>query len=252
MKRSGDMPARQGIIIAGLSVIVIALQIFTAQPTFGACCECTGCAGQPQCTSVGSCDNPALGEYLCSLSCTSCSGSTFTLGQCTSLPGCFTAPAPAVSAALQLIIAVSLLLVGFYYLRQRQGSSGVRAAVMTLTLLAAVGVLYAATQLGLGGGWQSTNQAGLSSGTSPRWTANLAHGEGNSLSGRVEVTGSSRLSGGNFQGQVDGNQVSGTLTDDTGALVATIVGSVNNGTFEGQYTAWDGSTGTFTWDLSAF
>jgi hypothetical protein len=254
MKRRGDMQARQGIIIAGLSVIVIALQISTAQPTFGACCVCTGCGAATQCASVGSCDVFELGQLMCSFGCSStqCSGSTFTLDECSTLSECPRSAAPAVSAALQLIIAVSLLLVGLYYLRRRHGPPSVRAAVMTMTLLAGVGVLYAATQLRLGGGWHSTNQAGLSSGTSPRWTANLVHGEGNSLSGRVEVTGSSHLGGGNFQGHVDGNQVSGTLTDDTGALVATVVGSVHNGTFEGQYTAWDGSTGTFTWDSSAF
>jgi len=251
MKRSGDMQARLGIIVTGLSVIAIALQVSIAEPAFGACCECTGCAGHTQCTSIGSCD-PSFGELQCFLDCIDarCSGSTFTLDSCGTLPGC--PVAPAVSAGLQLVIAVSLLLIGLYYLRRQQGPRAVRAAVMTMTLLAGVGVLYAATQLRVGGGWQYTNQAGLSLGDSPRWTANLVRGEDNSLSGRVEVTGSSRLSGGNFQGHVNGNQVSGTLADDTGALLATLVGSVHNGTFEGQYTAWDGSTGTFTWDSSAF
>ena len=254
MKRGGDMYAREGTIVAGLLVIVVALQISIAKPTFGACCACTGCAGRTQCTDVGGCDVLEFGQLMCISGCalSQCSGSTFTLDACATLPECPRLAAPAASGALQLFITSSLLLIGLYYLRRRNGPRAVRAAVMTMTLLAGVGVLYAATQFRLGGGWHSANRAGLLSGTSPRWTANLVHGEGNSLSGRVDVTGSSHLTGGNFQGHVDANQVSGTLTDDTGAPVATIVGSVQNGTFEGQYTAWDGSTGTFTWESSAF
>ncbi len=121
-----------------------------------------------------------------------------------------------------------------------------------MTLLAGAAIVHAGLQFQLGGTWRPAGQAPLALGASPSWNADLVRGEGDTVSGRVTVAGSSVLSGANFQGQLSGNQLVGALTDDHGTTVATIVGTLEKGAFNGQYTTTQGATGAFSWESAAF
>lgn len=235
---------------AVLLLLSMAGYLLIAGPV-GACCVCTGCASGPaiQCLSTSAGCEPQE-EFICGVRCVNefqCEAGDFSRGSCVLLAACgFTVPTS--RFALQLLLALALLGSGVYYLRRGGGPQAARAAVMTATLLAGVGALYAGSQLAVTGVWQAAGSQTQQALQAAQWEAQLTLGADDSLSGPVTVSGSPRIGSGSFQGKIAGSTVSGAINDAAGNRVATVTGTVHEGVFQGQYTTTDGATGTFTWD----
>ena len=99
----------------------------------------------------------------------------------------------------------------------------------------------------LSGTWSSSAPSGESS-ASQAWTITLTDTRSDSLVGTVTISGSAG-GGGTFRGTRQGDQVIGTITDESGAVIAE-VSSVLSGTgLAGTYTTPGGNSGTFTAEL---
>jgi len=92
------------------------------------------------------------------------------------------------------------------------------------------------------GGWKPDQQSPAA--TQP-WTLQVTRGADNSISGRVAVARSPLLTSGNVQGQIVGENVSGTITDDAGTIVARFEGTINAGGMWGTYTDCTGGVGAW-------
>ena len=124
---------------------------------------------------------------------------------------------------------------------------GVTACVMTAVIgvASAQDATPAATpvqDLAGSGGWKPDQQSPAA--TQP-WTLQVTRGADNSISGRVAVARSPLLTSGNVQGQIVGENVSGTITDDAGTIVARFEGTINAGGMWGTYTDCTGGVGAW-------
>jgi hypothetical protein len=95
------------------------------------------------------------------------------------------------------------------------------------------------------GAWQTD---GKSAKTTQRWSLDVKRADDNSLSGRVTFADSPLMQSGNLKGQIVGNLVTGSMSDDDGNFVATFNGQMNKSGFTGSYTDRTGETGAWEWD----
>jgi hypothetical protein len=95
-----------------------------------------------------------------------------------------------------------------------------------------------------GGHWNSDSDAANARG----WQTQLAHFDDDSLTGRITLTGPTRLSGARLEGQISGNEVTGVLVGDNDMQVGTFTGSIYAESVSGTYTTADGDSGTWSWD----
>jgi hypothetical protein len=213
-----------------------------------ACCVCTGCpnVSGPQCSGSSGCDSPIECFFGCSIA-GSCSGSQFVPGGCTGVAGCGV-PVPVSRAPMELALAVMLAGTGIFYLRRYGGARNVRAAVLAMILLCGAAALHAASQVHVSGTWLSGGAQHAGEGL-PSWQATLTRGDGDTLTGTVTINGSAHV-GNTFDGHISGDSVSGTIRDNEGNLVATVVGTLRGNVLDGQYTTAGGDVGSFTWDTA--
>jgi hypothetical protein len=68
------------------------------------------------------------------------------------------------------------------------------------------------------------------------------------LAAKLTVVGSSLFSHGNISGKLDGNTVSGIVTDKNGTQLATFTGTASTSGMSGSYTTADGDVGSWTVD----
>jgi len=248
--------------LRNLTVVLLAIALSAAVGITSAaadCCVCGGCPG-----TVVTCGNISLGcdpmfeAFICTEGCIA-SGCSFladiTSGSCQEVATCTNILGPPTVTSAPVLgrfgeLLLALLLVGFgsLYLWSGRGSRGLRALVVFLTLISGGAALHAASNLHIGGGWEPSDGSLDPTSQAPRWTADLIRGDGNSLSGQVTLVGPPQVNG-RFSGQISGNQITGTLTDPAGGLIATVVGSIENKTFRGQYTTPSQKSGSFSWDL---
>ena len=92
------------------------------------------------------------------------------------------------------------------------------------------------------GGWKPDQQSPAA--TQP-WTLQVTRAADNSITGRVAIAGSPLLTSGNVQGQIVGENVSGTITDDAGTIVARFDGTINASGMWGTYTDYTGEVGAW-------
>jgi hypothetical protein len=95
------------------------------------------------------------------------------------------------------------------------------------------------------GDWKSERQA--VGRASQAWRIAATRGQDGSLYGRLEVDESPLLRAGNLSGWVVGKTVSGTVTDDDGGFLAKFEGEVDGEWMSGTYTSADGDRGTWVW-----
>jgi hypothetical protein len=95
------------------------------------------------------------------------------------------------------------------------------------------------------GDWKSERQA--VGRAAQAWRIAATRGQDGSLYGRIEVDESPLLRTGNLSGWVVGKTVSGTVTDDDGAFLAKFEGEVDGEWMSGTYTSADGDRGTWVW-----
>ena len=95
------------------------------------------------------------------------------------------------------------------------------------------------------GDWKSERQA--VGRAAQAWRIAATRGQDGSLYGRIEVDESPLLRARNLSGWVVGKTVSGTVTDDDGAFLAKFEGEVDGEWMSGTYTSADGDRGTWVW-----
>jgi hypothetical protein len=107
------------------------------------------------------------------------------------------------------------------------------------------------TALNANGHWRSERLANLSTRRlrEQQWFVQLERNAGDgTVSGHLTVVGSGSLTGGVIAGRITDTQLSGTVTDDTGAQLATFIGTVNGNAMSGSYTTHDGDSGDWSYD----
>jgi hypothetical protein len=81
------------------------------------------------------------------------------------------------------------------------------------------------------------------------WFVQLQHNtDDGTISGHLGVVGSGLFSDGIISGHVDGRSVTGVVTDDSGAQLATFTGTVSRSGMIGTYLTTDGDSGSWSYD----
>ena len=95
------------------------------------------------------------------------------------------------------------------------------------------------------GGWETDGKRRVAN---HRWNLQLTRGDDNSVSGRVTLNGSPLASAGNVHGQIQGEGVFGTVTDDAGHEVAAFEGTITASGMRGKYMDRTGEIGDWASD----
>jgi hypothetical protein len=239
--------------IAATAIVALAAPLILAHQalalgTPGGCCVCNGCPStQTMCVSNA---GPPV-SFGCFARCRNigCTSGTRFDQNCLGLAQC-PFPAPTSNLPMTAALAAVLASIGLYQLLRRARPGTVRTVTLCATILATAVAIYAVAQLVGAGMWQSNLQApNADSGamSQQHWTVDATRSDDGSVHGRVTVTGSPLISSGTLDGQISGDQLSGTIRDDAGPLVATVTGTVTGGVINGQYETPDGEFGSFTW-----
>jgi hypothetical protein len=133
-----------------------------------------------------------------------------------------------------------------------------RKLIVTLGVLALlpVGLIHAddaavsapapvTSELHGGGAWQTDGKAALAA---QRWSLDVQRGSDGSLRGHIAVAASPIVSAGNVEGKIDGQTVSGMISDDEGNALVRFEGTLTATGMAGKYTDRTGEVGAWVWD----
>jgi hypothetical protein len=99
------------------------------------------------------------------------------------------------------------------------------------------------------GRWRSERAGRVSAAEDQPWYVQLQHNtDDGTISGHLSVVGSGLFSDGTISGHVDGRSVTGVVTDDGGAQLATFTGTVSPTGMSGTYLTTDGDSGSWSYD----
>ncbi len=99
------------------------------------------------------------------------------------------------------------------------------------------------------GRWKSERAGRVSAADEQPWHVQLQHNtDDGTISGHLGVVGSGLFSDGIISGHVDGRSVTGVVTDDSGAQLATFTGTVSRSGMIGTYLTTDGDSGSWSYD----
>lgn len=96
------------------------------------------------------------------------------------------------------------------------------------------------------GGW---NGRGKAKDARQRWDLDVARDK-NALRGRLNLAGSPLAKEGVVTGTIDGDRVSGTVSDSNGALILNFEGVAAGGQVAGEYIDRTGERGSWSWEGS--
>jgi|SRR5579862_2122198 len=96
-----------------------------------------------------------------------------------------------------------------------------------------------------GGGWKTDGKPAV---PNHRWSLQLTRGDDDSLTGSVTIGGSPLASSGKVHGEVMGDAVFGTITDNAGNEIAAFEGTIGPKGMSGKYLDRTGETGDWAWD----
>lgn len=213
------------------------------------CCVCIGCPG----SNSLDCRTPSQGCDVsdCDLICSGCSSFEGVADQsCAEVRGCNEALAPfsavpAVGPSGKAVIGLLLLGIGFFGISR--SPRVVRGAAVIAVFFGSVMLVQAVGSVVLSGTWSSSAPNSENS-ASQAWTITLTDTHSDSLAGTVTISGSTG-GGGTFRGTRQGDQVSGTITDDSGGVVAEVAAVLSDAGLAGTYRTPGGDSGTFTAEL---
>jgi hypothetical protein len=96
-----------------------------------------------------------------------------------------------------------------------------------------------------GGSWKT---AGARRRPLQRWSLDVVRAEGGDLTGYVVIDDSPLLTRGRVRGRLDGDTVSGIITDPKGDEAVRFTGAVVGGRLRGTFVDRTGETGEWAWD----
>jgi hypothetical protein len=96
-----------------------------------------------------------------------------------------------------------------------------------------------------GGAWQPDGRAALAA---QRWSLDVQRASDGSLRGHISVAASPIVSAGNVEGKIDGQSVSGMISDDEGNALVRFEGTLTATGMAGKYTDRTGEVGAWVWD----
>jgi hypothetical protein len=96
------------------------------------------------------------------------------------------------------------------------------------------------------GSWKAEGKAQR---PAQRWNLDAVRLENDELRGRIAVSDSPVIpAGGNVEGRINGETVTGTIVDDAGNQLATFQGTITPGGIQGKYTDKTGEVGEWVWN----
>jgi hypothetical protein len=106
------------------------------------------------------------------------------------------------------------------------------------------GPVRAAVELRGEGAWKGREP---SAAANQRWTLHVRRGADNSLRGQLTFLNSPLGATGTLEGRIVGDTITGTVSGDDGAELATITGVVTGDTVRGTYRDREGGEGQWWW-----
>ena len=86
-------------------------------------------------------------------------------------------------------------------------------------------------------------------GGAQRWDILITRADDHVLEGHVTRVGSAALQGGQLRGTIAGQHITGNVTDSTGGLITTFVGTITRGGgIRGTYHDHNGDAGHWSWE----
>lgn len=83
---------------------------------------------------------------------------------------------------------------------------------------------------------------------SSRWSLDLQRGEDGTVTGLITISDSPLFAAGRIRGTLEGNVISGTITDEQGEHVARFSGVLSRTGFRGRYVDRTGESGEWEWE----
>lgn len=110
---------------------------------------------------------------------------------------------------------------------------------------AVVAQTIASKELRGDGSWKIDGYAKRST---QQWSLDLHRGDNSAVTGLITVTDSPLFAAGRVNGRLEGNVITGTITDEQGEHVARFNGVLSRHRFRGRYTDRTGEAGEWEWE----
>jgi len=95
------------------------------------------------------------------------------------------------------------------------------------------------------GAWKTDGKAQR---PAQQWDIDVTRSDDNSIRGRISVADSPLFTAGNVEGKIEGQTISGTISDDGGNQIATFSGTVTPTEMSGSYRDLTGEVGRWRWE----